>query len=197
VVDYEGGPGYANIARAVVALPHSEFLDQAHIRTVCTRVQFKKLSHNPPRTPGRRRDTLHGAASSESQIVTTIRPPCVLAPLGPALASRTTRGYETASAAKQCPKGSIYGQARAVTPLLDQPLEGPLYLRSSDNPLPDLVVALHGQAFRSRAKTKSGQDAERVNGSAVHPTEDAPRRRFAAVSEGLDRLTGPCQSSKK
>ncbi len=28
------------------------------------------------------------------------------------------------------------------------------------------------------------------------PTEDAPRRRFAAVSEGLDRLTGPGRSSK-
>jgi hypothetical protein len=33
-------PGSANIARASVKLPHSEFLDQAHIRTVCTRVQF-------------------------------------------------------------------------------------------------------------------------------------------------------------
>ncbi len=33
-------PGGANIAKASVALPHSEFLDQAHIGTVCTRVQF-------------------------------------------------------------------------------------------------------------------------------------------------------------
>jgi hypothetical protein len=32
--------GGANIGRAVVALPHSEFLDQAHIGTVCTRVQY-------------------------------------------------------------------------------------------------------------------------------------------------------------
>jgi hypothetical protein len=30
----------ANIANASVALPHSEFLDQGHIGTVCTRVQF-------------------------------------------------------------------------------------------------------------------------------------------------------------
>jgi uncharacterized repeat protein (TIGR01451 family) len=30
----------ANIAHAAVTLPHSEFLDQGHIRTVCTRVQF-------------------------------------------------------------------------------------------------------------------------------------------------------------
>lgn len=81
-------PGDANIGRAVVALPHSEFLDQSHIRTVCTRVQF---------------------------------------------------------AAGQCPAGSVYGYARAFTPLLDQPLEGPVFLRSSSHQLPDLVVALHGQ----------------------------------------------------
>lgn len=48
-------------------------------------------------------------------------------------------------AAHECPSGSIYGYARAYTPLLDRPLEGPVYLRSSDNPLPDLVAALHGQ----------------------------------------------------
>ncbi|HET6997418.1 MAG TPA: hypothetical protein VFI03_02425 [Solirubrobacterales bacterium] len=80
-------PGDANIGRASVALPHSAFLAQNHIRTVCTRVQF---------------------------------------------------------AAKACPPGSIYGTAQATTPLLDQPLQGPVYLRSSSNPLPDLVVLLGG-----------------------------------------------------
>jgi hypothetical protein len=48
-------------------------------------------------------------------------------------------------AASECPKKSIYGRARAITPLLDQPLEGPVYLRSSNNPLPDLVAHLEGQ----------------------------------------------------
>jgi hypothetical protein len=48
-------------------------------------------------------------------------------------------------AAGECPANSVYGYARAFTPLLDKPLEGPVYLRSSDNPLPDLVAALHGQ----------------------------------------------------
>ena len=48
-------------------------------------------------------------------------------------------------AAGDCPSDSIYGRARASTPLLDQPLEGPVILRSSDNPLPDVVAALHGQ----------------------------------------------------
>jgi hypothetical protein len=79
--------GDANIGRIAVTIPRSEFLDQAHIRTICTRVQF---------------------------------------------------------AAKQCPKGSLYGYAKAFTPLLDFPVEGPVYLRSSSNKLPDLVVAVRG-----------------------------------------------------
>jgi hypothetical protein len=48
-------------------------------------------------------------------------------------------------AANDCPKKSIYGNARAFSPLLDDPVSGPIYLRSSDNPLPDLVADLHGQ----------------------------------------------------
>jgi hypothetical protein len=81
-------PGQANTAGAAVTLPRSEFLDQAHIGTVCTRVQF---------------------------------------------------------AADQCPAASIYGHARAITPLLDDPVEGPVYLRSSSHELPDVVFDLHGQ----------------------------------------------------
>jgi hypothetical protein len=81
-------PGDANISKAVVSLPKSEFLAQNHIKTVCTRVQF---------------------------------------------------------AANACPAGSIYGKARAWSPLLDQPLSGPVYLRSSSNKLPDLVADLNGQ----------------------------------------------------
>lgn len=79
----------ANIAGASVALPHSEFLDQGHIKTVCTRVQF---------------------------------------------------------VAKQCPPGSVYGQVIAHTPLFEEPLSGPAYLRSSSHQLPDLVVVLQGPA---------------------------------------------------
>jgi hypothetical protein len=47
--------------------------------------------------------------------------------------------------AGNCPKNSIYGHALAFSPLLDKPLAGPVYLRSSDNTLPDLVSDLHGQ----------------------------------------------------
>jgi hypothetical protein len=48
-------------------------------------------------------------------------------------------------AAGQCPKKSIYGYARAFTPLLGKPVEGPVYLRSSNNTLPDMVAHLQGQ----------------------------------------------------
>jgi hypothetical protein len=44
-----------------------------------------------------------------------------------------------------CPKKSVYGHAMAFTPLLGKPLKGPVYLRSSNNPLPDLVAHLKGQ----------------------------------------------------
>lgn len=47
-------------------------------------------------------------------------------------------------AADACPAGSIYGRAKAFTPLLEEPLEGPVILRSSDNELPDMVFDLHG-----------------------------------------------------
>jgi hypothetical protein len=45
----------------------------------------------------------------------------------------------------KCPKKSIYGHAKAWSPLLAKPLSGPVYLRSSDNKLPDLVAHLKGQ----------------------------------------------------
>ncbi|HXR29757.1 MAG TPA: hypothetical protein VN752_01280 [Solirubrobacterales bacterium] len=84
-------PGGANLERVSVALPRSEFLDQAHIGTVCTRVQF---------------------------------------------------------AAEACPAASVYGAATATSPLVEYPLSGPVYLRSSDNELPDLVMALRGPAHQ-------------------------------------------------
>jgi hypothetical protein len=48
-------------------------------------------------------------------------------------------------AADNCPKNAIYGNAKASSPLLKGNLKGPVYLTSSDNPLPDLLVDLRGQ----------------------------------------------------
>lgn len=44
-----------------------------------------------------------------------------------------------------CPKRAIYGRAVARSPLLDGPLRGPVYLRSSQTGLPNLVADLRGQ----------------------------------------------------
>src|SRR6185436_3843524 len=44
-----------------------------------------------------------------------------------------------------CPEGSKLGTARATTPLLDDPLEGTVYLRTNpEHRLPDIVVSLKG-----------------------------------------------------
>ncbi len=48
-------------------------------------------------------------------------------------------------AAHDCPKAAIYGHAKARSPLLDGVLKGPVYLTSSSNELPDLLVDLRGQ----------------------------------------------------
>jgi hypothetical protein len=48
-------------------------------------------------------------------------------------------------AANQCPKEAIYGHAKATSPLLKGNLKGPVYLTSSNNELPDLLVDLRGQ----------------------------------------------------
>jgi len=90
---YTPRSGDANLKDLVLSLPHSEFVEQAHFNTICTRVQFAA-----------------GGGNGE-----------------------------------QCPAGSIYGEARIYTPLLEAPLEGPVYLRSSTHKLPDAVFAANGQ----------------------------------------------------
>jgi hypothetical protein len=48
-------------------------------------------------------------------------------------------------AAHNCPKASVYGKGWAKSPLLSKPLKGKVYLVSSNNELPDLLVDLRGQ----------------------------------------------------
>jgi hypothetical protein len=125
VLTYPKG-NYANIASAQVTLPHSAFLEQGHIGTVCTRVQF---------------------------------------------------------AANACPKASIYGKAKAITPLFDQPLEGPVYLRSSSHELPDLVAALNGQidvVLAGRVDTGKGGGIR----NTFEAVPDAPVSKFVLEMKG-------------
>ena len=115
----------ANISRVQVALPHAFFLEQGHIGTVCTRVQF---------------------------------------------------------AAGSCPAASVYGFARAITPLLDRPLEGPVYLRSSNNPLPDLVADLQGQFDIELAGRIDSENGGIRNTFETVP--DAPVTKFVLKMKG-------------
>jgi hypothetical protein len=80
--------GEANSRSVSVTLPKGELLDNSHIGTVCTRVDFAKNS---------------------------------------------------------CPSASLVGRVEVTTPLLDQPLAGNVYLRSSQHDLPDLALDLEGQ----------------------------------------------------
>jgi hypothetical protein len=50
-------------------------------------------------------------------------------------------------AANSCPVKSVLGTAKAWSPLLDKPLEGPVYFRSNggERQLPDIVADLNGQ----------------------------------------------------
>jgi hypothetical protein len=57
--------GDANIGAFSVALPHSEFLDQAHIKTVCTRVQFKAGGGGGEKCPA---DSIYGEVIAKSPL---------------------------------------------------------------------------------------------------------------------------------
>ena len=133
VVTYPTKGAYANIARAQVNLPHSEFLDNAHIGTICTKPVFA----------------------------------------------------EGAKLGEKCPAASIYGFAKAETPLLDHPVEGPVYLRSPlpGHKLPDLVAALNGQIDVALVgKVDTGPNHGIRNTFEVVP--DAPVTRFTLTMQG-------------
>ncbi|HET8815145.1 MAG TPA: hypothetical protein VFM51_09345 [Solirubrobacterales bacterium] len=83
---------------------------------------------------------------------------------------------------EQCPPSSIYGFARAETPLLDQPLEGPVFLRSSSHELPDLVAALGGQIDIVLAGRVDSVKGRIRNSFEVVP--DAPVTKFTLEMRG-------------
>ncbi|HSS43163.1 MAG TPA: hypothetical protein VLK37_11520 [Solirubrobacterales bacterium] len=127
--------GGANIAKTVVLLPETEFIDNAHISNPCTRVQFD---------------------------------------------------------AGACPKSSILGTAKAYTPLLDQPLSGPVYFRSNGGAreLPDLVADLNGQIHVTLVgfidSVKTGKETARVR-TRFLGVPDAPVSKFVLNMKGGDQ----------
>ncbi|MEX0973535.1 MAG: hypothetical protein WDZ46_09810 [Solirubrobacterales bacterium] len=117
-------PGDANIGRVAVAFPPSEFLDQANLDNICTRVQF---------------------------------------------------------AAGACPPSSVYGYAKAWSPLLDRPLEGPVHLRSSDNNLPDMAGLPRGRST-SRSPGASTRPRQEAGAEAAEGEEQGRRTAAAAAA---------------
>jgi hypothetical protein len=121
--------GDADIGRAIVALPPTEYLAQGHIREICA-----------------------------------------------------LRFFEVGA----CPPSSVYGHARAFTPLLADPLEGPVYLRSSVNGkgLPDLVAALRGDggiAIDLLGRIDSFHEGMRASFEVL---PDAPTSKFVLTLQG-------------
>jgi len=88
-------------------------------------------------------------------------------------------------AAGSCPATSIYGYAEAWSPLLDKPLKGPVYLRSSNHTLPDLVASLDGQIHVDLAGRIDSPDGRIRNTFWAVP--DAPISKFALTMQGGKR----------
>ncbi|HTT94610.1 MAG TPA: hypothetical protein VMF55_08050 [Solirubrobacterales bacterium] len=157
VVTYPKGGAYANIARTVVTLPPSELLEQGHIGSSCTRVQYNA-----------------GGGHGE-----------------------------------QCPKNSLLGHAKAITPLLGEPLEGNVYLRSNggERKLPDLVAALKSKdididlvGFIDSRHKKGSEISQIRNTFAAVP--DAPVEKFTLELFGgkkglLVNTTNLCKGTHK
>lgn len=127
VLTYPKAGLYANVARAQVNLPHSEFIDQANLNKTCTK-------------------------------------PVLLA--------------------GGCPKNTIYGKAKVWTPLLDKPLEGPVYLVGGFGyKLPALVAELNGQLrVLLTGKVDSGPNKGIRNTFEAVP--DAPVEKFVLEMKG-------------
>lgn len=95
--------------------------------------------------------------------------------------------------ANQCPKLSILGHAMATTPLLDEPLTGPVYFRSNggDRELPDIVVDLHGPIHVTLvgfidSVQKKGSEVSRLRTRFAN-VPDAPVDKFTMNLFGGDR----------
>jgi hypothetical protein len=82
-----------------------------------------------------------------------------------------------------CPPSSVLGHVKATSPLLSQPLTGPVYFRSNggERELPDLVADLHGQIHITLVgfidSVKTGPETSRVR-TRFLSVPDAPVTSF-------------------
>ncbi len=115
----------ANVNYTALTLPPTMLLDNAHIKTICTRVQL---------------------------------------------------------AAQACPSGAVYGHATANSPLIEGKLSGPVYLVSSNNKLPDLLVDLRGQVnVRLRGVIGTSKGGLKTTFKGI---PDAPVSKFVLKMQG-------------
>src|SRR6202012_3806912 len=145
VLTYPKSGAYANVKRAQVNLPHSEFIEQNNLNKTCTKPVL-----------------LEG----------------------------------------KCPAKSIYGKAKAWTPLLDKPLEGSVYLVGGYGyKLPALVAELNGQIrVLLVGKVDSGPN-KGIRGT-FEMVPDAPVEKFVLEMKGgkkyglLENSENLCKASK-
>lgn len=82
-----------------------------------------------------------------------------------------------------CPPDSVYGHAQAITPLMETPLEGPVYVRSSSNPVPDLVASLSGGGVSIDLVGRIDRSKGGIRGT-FEGLPDAPISRFTMTLPG-------------
>lgn len=85
-------------------------------------------------------------------------------------------------ASHTCPTASVYGKAWAKSPLLDKKLQGKVYLVSSDNELPDLLVDLRGQVEIYLRGVISGKGGGLK--TVFHEVPDVPVSKFVLNMKG-------------
>ncbi|HSS41500.1 MAG TPA: hypothetical protein VLK37_03010 [Solirubrobacterales bacterium] len=86
-------------------------------------------------------------------------------------------------ASHSCPKASVYGSAEAKSPLLKDKLKGKVYLVSSNNELPDLLVDLRGQVeVYLRGVISSGSTGGLK--TVFRKVPDVPVKRFVLNMKG-------------
>jgi hypothetical protein len=102
-----------------------------------------------------------------------------------------------------CPKNSVYGTAKAWSPLLEKPLEGPVYLGVGYGyKLPALVADLSGQ-IRILLHGKVDTDKEKGIRNTFEVVPDAPVSKFVLSMKGgpkyglLENTAGVCAAPQK
>jgi hypothetical protein len=121
----------------------------------------------------------------------------------------TRKVFETGTTpGENCPARSIYGFARATTPLLEAPLEGPVYLRTGyGTKLPELAAALNGPqisitlAGKIDSVHKKGTEGSRIR-NTFSLVPDAPVEKFVLELKGgkkglLVNSTDVCKGTHK